>query len=107
MVAYFMVLPAVLSHHSIGALAALWLASWLVAGWMFAFLFQVSADKARSLYTGSGKKQARRALAFHLSVMEYLPKASTKPAQKSGDSDAQHQICYSLSFVLRLHRWRM
>ena len=44
--AYFMVLPAVLSHHSVGALAALWLASWVVAGWMFAFLFQVSVDTA-------------------------------------------------------------
>ena len=49
--AYFMVLPAVLSHHSVGALAALWLASWLVAGWMFAFLFQVSFDTTLSLYT--------------------------------------------------------
>ena len=40
--AYFVALPAVWSQHSLGALAALWLISEVVAGWMFAFLFQVS-----------------------------------------------------------------
>ena len=40
-IAYFIVLPALTSHHSLAALAALWLMSEVVAGWMFAFLFQV------------------------------------------------------------------
>ena len=41
-IAYFMALPALRSQHSLGALAALWLISEVVAGWMFAFLFQVN-----------------------------------------------------------------
>lgn len=43
-VAYYIALPAVCSHHSWAALAALWLIAELIAGWMLAFLFQ-----ARSL----------------------------------------------------------
>lgn len=39
--AYFIVLPAVFSHHSWAALAALWLLSEAVAGWILAFMFQV------------------------------------------------------------------
>ena len=42
-VAYFIALPAMRSEHSLAALIALWLISEMVAGWMFAFLFQVSA----------------------------------------------------------------
>ena len=41
-VAYFIALPAMRSEHSLAALVALWLISEMVAGWMFAFLFQVS-----------------------------------------------------------------
>ena len=41
--AYFMVLPAVKSHHSWGALAALWLISEAVTGWILALMFQVTA----------------------------------------------------------------
>ena len=41
-VAYFIALPAMRSEHSLMALIALWLISEMVAGWMFAFLFQVS-----------------------------------------------------------------
>ncbi len=41
-VAYFITLPVLRSHHSLAALLALWLISEVVAGWMFAFLFQVS-----------------------------------------------------------------
>ena len=41
-IAYFVALPALRSHHSLGALVALWLISEMVAGWMFAFLFQVN-----------------------------------------------------------------
>ena len=40
-VAYFIALPAMRSEHSLAALIALWLISEMVAGWMFAFLFQV------------------------------------------------------------------
>ena len=42
--AYFIVLPAVQSHHSWAALAALWLLSEAVAGWILAFMFQVSVN---------------------------------------------------------------
>ena len=41
-IAYFIALPVLRSHHSVVALLALWLISEVVAGWMFAFLFQVS-----------------------------------------------------------------
>lgn len=41
-IAYFIALPALRSPHSLWALMALWLISEMVAGWMFAFLFQVS-----------------------------------------------------------------
>lgn len=40
--AYYIVLPVLRSNHSLAALLALWLISEVVAGWMFAFLFQVS-----------------------------------------------------------------
>ena len=40
-VTYFILLPALCSHHSWAELAALWLWSESVAGWMLAFLFQV------------------------------------------------------------------
>lgn len=40
--AYFIVLPAVRSHHSWAALAALWLLSEAVTGWILALMFQVS-----------------------------------------------------------------
>ena len=43
---YFILLPAVQSHHSWSALAALWLLSEAVAGWILAFMFQVSHDIA-------------------------------------------------------------
>lgn len=39
---YFVVLPLVSSHHSLGELVALWVVSELVAGWMLAFMFQVA-----------------------------------------------------------------
>lgn len=39
--AYFVALPAVFGCHGVGALLALWLIAELMAGWMFAFLFQV------------------------------------------------------------------
>ena len=41
-VAYFIALPMLRSQHSVAALLTLWLISEMVAGWMFAFLFQVS-----------------------------------------------------------------
>ena len=41
-IAYFIALPILRSHHGVAALLALWLISEVVAGWMFAFLFQVS-----------------------------------------------------------------
>ncbi|CAL5227084.1 g9990 [Coccomyxa viridis] len=41
-IAYFIALPVLRSHHSVVALLALWLISEVVAGWMFAFLFQVA-----------------------------------------------------------------
>ncbi|CAK0758443.1 hypothetical protein CVIRNUC_002620 [Coccomyxa viridis] len=40
--AYFIMLPAMWSEHSLAALIALWLISEMVAGWLFAFLFQVA-----------------------------------------------------------------
>ena len=46
-VAYFIALPVIHSEHSLAALVALWLISEMVAGWMFAFLFQVSTHTLR------------------------------------------------------------
>ncbi|KAL3153887.1 hypothetical protein ABBQ32_013456 [Trebouxia sp. C0010 RCD-2024] len=40
--AYFIILPAVKSHHSWAALAALWLVSEAVTGWILALMFQVA-----------------------------------------------------------------
>lgn len=40
--AYFVVLPAVYSHHSWSSLAFLWMLSEAVAGWILALMFQVS-----------------------------------------------------------------
>jgi len=42
--AYFIMLPAVRSHHSFAALAALWLLSEAVTGWILALMFQVSSQ---------------------------------------------------------------
>ena len=42
--AYFIILPSVFSHHSWGALAALWLVSEAVTGWILAFMFQVQTE---------------------------------------------------------------
>ena len=54
---YFVLLPAVQSHHSWSALAALWVLSEAVTGWILAFMFQVSADHR---VTSAGCFKSRR-----------------------------------------------
>lgn len=44
--AYFIVLPAAYSHHGWLELAALWLLSEAVTGWILALMFQVHASSA-------------------------------------------------------------
>lgn len=53
--AYFIMLPAMWSEHSLAALIALWLISEMVAGWLFAFLFQVSTHTLRVLACMRGR----------------------------------------------------